>query len=106
MAPALSPNFHETGKKDEVLVWKWAATRNLRRGQVIIFWQPHDPRNASVKRIIGLPGDTVFPNKSWPMESMQVPNGHVWVEGDNWGNSVDSNQFGPVCSRTLGMVLI
>lgn len=25
-----------------------------------------------------------------------VPYGHVWVEGDNWRNSYDSNDFGPI----------
>ena len=27
---------------------------------------------------------------------LQVPVGHVWVEGDNAENSNDSNSFGPV----------
>ena len=29
---------------------------------------------------------------------VQVPRGHLWVEGDNEHNSNDSNHFGPVAS--------
>lgn len=29
-----------------------------------------------------------------------VPHGHIWVEGDNWRKSYDSNDFGPI-SRAL-----
>lgn len=25
-----------------------------------------------------------------------VPKGHVWVEGDNWRKTVDSNNYGPI----------
>jgi inner membrane protease subunit 2 len=31
---------------------------------------------------------------------VKVPYGHVWLEGDNWRESLDSNYFGPV-SRSL-----
>ena len=27
---------------------------------------------------------------------VRVPYGHVWIEGDNWRESVDSNNYGPV----------
>lgn len=30
------------------------------------------------------------------MESIKVPQGHCWVEGDNHLQSMDSNAFGPV----------
>ena len=26
----------------------------------------------------------------------QIPRGHIWIEGDNKGVSVDSRQYGPV----------
>lgn len=29
-----------------------------------------------------------------------VPHGHIWVEGDNWRKSYDSNDFGPI-SKSL-----
>jgi inner membrane protease subunit 2 len=31
---------------------------------------------------------------------VKVPYGHVWVEGDNWRESLDSNYYGPM-SRSL-----
>ena len=36
----------------------------------------------------------------WPAGRARVPEGHVWVEGDNWRKSNDSNWYGPM-SRSL-----
>ena len=30
-----------------------------------------------------------------------VPKGHVWVEGDNWRKSRDSNFYGPISKRLI-----
>ena len=32
----------------------------------------------------------------WCFHSMQVPKGHVWLQGDNAYNSTDSRHYGPV----------
>lgn len=76
-----------------------------------------------MKRVIALGGDTVVLDprrrpgvdadgepkasertamKGWDAMAprVRVPYGHVWVEGDNWRASSDSNYFGPV-SRSL-----
>ena len=114
MSPTLSPSYNETKQTDTVL-WKvWGANRDLRRGDVAHFMSPNDPEKFAVKRVIGLPGDTVLldPRRrpevkegpepleakawdSWRGRAV-VPPGHVWVEGDNWRKSSDSNWYGPV----------
>jgi len=38
---------------------------------------------------------------------MKVPEGHVWLQGDNISNSIDSRDYGPVPEAILsGRVLV
>lgn len=51
------------------------------------------------KRIIGLPGDVVNVDPIDLEMSKQhclVPEGHVWVQGDNATASIDSRTYGPL----------
>lgn len=96
MAPTLSPQYDEAGKKDHLLFNRVMAARRLRRGDVVSFWAPHEPEQISVKRVVALPGDTVITRGRYPFKKVAVPYNHVWVEGDNWRHTVDSNDFGPV----------
>ena len=43
---------------------------NLARGEIIIFKYPKDPAKGYIKRLIGLPGDTV-----------EIRDGEVWLNG-------------------------
>jgi len=43
---------------------------HLQRGDIVVFWYPNDPDKSYVKRIIGLPGETV-----------EVRDGHVYIDG-------------------------
>ncbi|XP_012087879.1 mitochondrial inner membrane protease subunit 2 isoform X2 [Jatropha curcas] len=60
---------------------------------------PNNHKEKLVKRIIGLPGEwigTIHSN-----DVVKIPEGHCWVEGDNWHCSADSKSFGPI---PLGLI--
>jgi len=120
MSPTLSRDFHTTGDGDYLLWRKWNPTAHIRRGDVVHFGSPVRPEANAVKRVVALEGDTVLldprrrPRRErdgadlpesrswdqWPGRRATVPEGHVWVEGDNWRNSSDSNYYGPI-SKSL-----
>jgi len=90
------------------------------RGDVIIFKFPNDPKKFFIKRIIGLPGDTIQINSGvitilndeqpsgFTIEEPYVESffhdtittvlgeGEYYVLGDNRNSSKDSRSFGPV----------
>ncbi|KAK4533828.1 hypothetical protein CCYA_CCYA19G4710 [Cyanidiococcus yangmingshanensis] len=96
--------------------------REVERADVIVAVSPQNPRMSVCKRVIALSGEKVsVSNKtadrieeSHPelvrrgslVSSIAIPQGHVWLEGDNPANSTDSRQYGPVpVSLIRGRVL-
>lgn len=57
---------------NKLVYYKWQSVSwgHLERGDIVVFWYPSDPDKSYVKRIIGLPGETV-----------EVRNGRVYING-------------------------
>ena len=116
MIPTLEPG-------DRVLVLKfWYMLPKIepKRGQIVVFKYPIDPKRDFVKRLIGLPGDIValqdgrvFVNNreiaepyvqngdNFDMEPTEVPERKYFCLGDNRSNSQDSRFWGFVPEKFL-----
>ena len=100
---------------------KYYTNKNPQRGDIVIFPYPTDPEKDYIKRVIGLPGETIEirGNKAFlnskPLDEafiqvsgkqsefgpVTVPDGNLFVLGDNRDNSIDSRFFGFVEIGTL-----
>lgn len=108
---------------DRVLVlkfWYHMPKVSPQRGQIVVFKYPQDPRKDYVKRVIGVPGDTVemrqgvvyvngkelfedyVKNKDdYTMQMVTVPEKSYFCLGDNRPNSQDSRFWGFVPEKYL-----
>lgn len=91
-------------------------------GEIVVLEDPANPRRQLIKRVIAVGGETIevrnqvvfingkalkeeFTNPVTPRASdqrpLQVPEGYVFVMGDNRGESLDSRMLGPIQLQRL-----
>src|SRR5437870_5090856 len=94
----------------------------IERGDVVVFWYPLDRSKSFIKRVVGLPGETVeirrgalyvdgknIPEPYVPAQyedlsdfgPVRVPKDSYFVMGDHRVSSNDSRVFGPVESQFI-----
>ncbi|KAG7449408.1 LexA/Signal peptidase [Guyanagaster necrorhizus] len=97
MQPTINPDenqlWHDFALLDRVSM---QARANFKRGDIVTLFSPIDPKRFMVKRVIAKEGDIVETLPPYPHPQVCVPEGHVWVEGDDPYHSDDSNTFGPI----------
>ncbi|AJS62888.1 Imp1p [Saccharomyces cerevisiae YJM1573] len=81
--------------------------RGIKMGDCIVALKPTDPNHRICKRVTGMPGDLVLVDPSTIVNYVgdvlvdeerfgtyiKVPEGHVWVTGDNLSHSLDSRTY-------------
>lgn len=81
-------------KGDRVLVDKQVyKKRPPKIGDIVVFVYPDDRSLMFIRRIAGLPGETV---KTGEGKEYRVPHGSIFVMSDNKDEGQDSRHFGPV----------
>ncbi|XP_057335627.1 mitochondrial inner membrane protease subunit 1 [Microplitis mediator] len=90
IGPSMEPTIHT----HDVLFTEHISPRfdKLSKGDIIIAKSPTNPREIICKRIGGVEGDRIYCG----FTSYVVPQGHLWLEGDNASNSSDSRSYGAI----------
>ncbi|KAF0718615.1 Aste57867_1585 [Aphanomyces stellatus] len=73
--------------------------RPLAVGDVVVGASPVNAQGSMCKRIIAMEGQYVKRRPRFETDAdeiVEVPKGHVWVEGDNPTASIDSRHYGPI----------
>ncbi|KAJ1971996.1 hypothetical protein H4R35_004933 [Dimargaris xerosporica] len=94
--PSMLPTLHVVG--DFVVYDRYShKIGNIRVGDIVVCICPSDPNRAICKRVLGMPGDQICIDPRDPgSKVIEIPPGHVWLQGDNMKHSVDSRYYGPI----------
>eukprot|EP00514_Thraustochytrium_sp_LLF1b_P003205 CAMPEP_0184512354 /NCGR_PEP_ID=MMETSP0198_2-20121128/2832_1 /TAXON_ID=1112570 /ORGANISM="Thraustochytrium sp., Strain LLF1b" /LENGTH=136 /DNA_ID=CAMNT_0026902365 /DNA_START=84 /DNA_END=493 /DNA_ORIENTATION=+ len=108
VGPSMLPTFSTAG--DIVLVERISPMADLiKNDDIVIAVSPTNPRQTVCKRVKGMAGDTVKLARRYSHSrerSQVVPDGCVWLEGDNPRNSTDSRSYGAVPSAAAARASI
>lgn len=68
---------------------------NVKAGDIVTMYNPVVPADRDIKRVIATGNETVKCS-SYKTSLVIVPEGYIWVEGDNSKCSSDSKRYGPI----------
>jgi len=118
LGSSMEPNF-ETGQRliASKVIYKF---EDIERGDVVILRPPTNTDVDYIKRVVGLPGETVeiknrlvyingvpltepyiLDSPRYTMKKLQVPQGHFFVLGDNRNNSNDCHIWGSLPKENI-----
>jgi signal peptidase I len=124
---SMLPTLHEGERLivNKLIYYKFESVSwgHINRGDVVVFWFPKDPDKSYVKRVIGLPEDTVeirngivyvngqvmhelyldanYNQAAGNLSPQKVEKHHYFVMGDNRDNSSDSRYWGLVPEKYI-----
>jgi signal peptidase I len=120
--PSMMPLL-EDGERIVVNKLVYYMGGEIRRGDVVVFWYPHDPSVSYIKRVAALPGDVVevregdlyvnekkidepyvraeFKDRQSNLPPTSIKKGYYFVLGDHRNMSLDSRSWGEVPQKYI-----
>jgi len=120
--PSMMPLL-EDGERIVVNKLVYHMGGEIHRGDVVVFWYPHDPSVSYIKRVAALPGDTVevrdgdlyvndkkvdepyvrqeFKDRQSSLPPTAIKKGFYFVLGDHRNMSLDSRSWGEVPQKYI-----